>query len=581
MIILGLNINHPDSSACLLINGKIEIAIEEERINRIKHWSGLPVLSIKECLNKKNLSLRDIDYVAINSNFYSNIYPKLKFIIFNKVDYNFILEKLKNIKKKNNLLKSIELEFNDSFNEKCKLRFIDHHLSHVSSAYFDSTYDKSINVSVDGYGDFASLSWGISDKEKIVIKNKILFPHSLGTFYEAFTQFLGFHNWGDEYKVMGLSSYGNLQYVKEVEKIIYLKKKTNFRINLDYFNHHKKNIIYSWTNSAPKNEILFNKNISNLFFQARKSHEPIEDKHHNLAASVQHVYEKILFSILNEIHTIYKIDNLTLSGGCAQNSLANGKILKNTKFKSLFIPANPGDGGGSVGAAYSLWNKIYKQRPKRNDNAYLGSAFSNDYIGKLLEKENNYLLKNNYEITYISNEKDLCSYVAKEISNKKVVGWFQDSMEWGPRALGNRSILSDPRNPNIREDLNIKIKKRENFRPFAPSILLEEAKNWFEDFHEEEPFMSRVLSFKKEKIKLIPAVVHIDGTGRLQTVTNKSNERFYNLIRSFFIQTGIPMVLNTSFNENEPIVFKPEHALNCFLRTNMDLLVLQNYIIKR
>jgi len=581
MIILGLNINHPDSSACLLINGKIEIAIEEERINRIKHWSGLPILSIKECLNKKNLSLKDIDYVAINSNFYSNIYSKLKFIILNRVDYNFILEKLKNIKKKNNLLKSIELEFNDSFNEKCKLRFIDHHLSHASSAYFDSTYDKSINVSVDGYGDFASLCWGISDKEKIVIKNKILFPHSLGTFYEAFTQFLGFHNWGDEYKVMGLSSYGNLQYVKEVEKIIYLKKKTNFRINLDYFNHHKKNIIYSWTNSAPKNEILFNKNISNLFFQARKSHEPIEDKHHNLAASVQHVYEKILFSILNEIHTIYKIDNLTLSGGCAQNSLANGKILKNTKFKSLFIPANPGDGGGSVGAAYSLWNKIYKQRPKRNDNAYLGSAFSNDYIGKLLEKENNYLLKNNYEITYISNEKDLCSYVAKEISNKKVVGWFQDSMEWGPRALGNRSILSDPRNPNIREDLNIKIKKRENFRPFAPSILLEEAKNWFEDFHEEEPFMSRVLSFKKEKIKLIPAVVHIDGTGRLQTVTNKSNERFYNLIRSFFIQTGIPMVLNTSFNENEPIVFKPEHALNCFLRTNMDLLVLQNYIIKR
>jgi carbamoyltransferase len=211
MIILGLNINHPDSSACLLINGKIEIAIEEERINRIKHWSGLPILSIKECLNKKNLSLKDIDYVAINSNFYSNIYSKLKFIILNRVDYNFILEKLKNIKKKNNLLKSIELEFNDSFNEKCKLRFIDHHLSHAASAYFDSTYDKSINVSVDGYGDFASLCWGISDKEKIVIKNKILFPHSLGTFYEAFTQFLGFYNWGDEYKVMGLSSYGNLQ----------------------------------------------------------------------------------------------------------------------------------------------------------------------------------------------------------------------------------------------------------------------------------------------------------------------------------------------------------------------------------
>jgi carbamoyltransferase len=245
------------------------------------------------------------------------------------------------------------------------------------------------------------------------------------------------------------------------------------------------------------------------------------------------------------------------------------------------VPANPGDGGGSVGAAYSLWNKIYKQRPKRNDNAYLGSSFSNDYIDKLLKKENNFLLKNNCEVIHIPDEEELCTYVARQISNKKVIGWFQENMEWGPRALGNRSILSDPRNPNIREDLNVKIKKRETFRPFAPSILLEEAQNWFEDFHEEEPFMSRVLKFKEEKIKLVPAVVHVDGTGRLQTVTKKNNLRFYKLIKSFFAQTGIPLILNTSFNENEPIVFKPEHALDCFLRTKMDLLVLQNYIIKR
>jgi carbamoyltransferase len=228
-----------------------------------------------------------------------------------------------------------------------------------------------------------------------------------------------------------------------------------------------------------------------------------------------------------------------------------------------------------------LWNKIYKQRPKRNDNAYLGSSFSNDYIDKLLKKENNFLLKNNCEVIHIPDEEELCTYVARQISNKKVIGWFQENMEWGPRALGNRSILSDPRNPNIREDLNVKIKKRETFRPFAPSILLEEAQNWFEDFHEEEPFMSRVLKFKEEKIKLVPAVVHVDGTGRLQTVTKKNNLRFYKLIKSFFAQTGIPLILNTSFNENEPIVFKPEHALDCFLRTKMDLLVLQNYIIKR
>jgi carbamoyltransferase len=581
MIILGLNVNHPDSSACLLVDGKIEIAIEEERINRIKHWSGLPILSIGECLNKKNLDLKDIDYVAINSNFFSNLVDKFKFIFFSKIDYNFIIHKLTNIKKKNFLLKTIELEFGGKFNPKCKLNFIDHHLAHVASAYFDSPFEKSINLSIDGFGDFASLTWGIAEKEKIIIKDKILFPHSLGTFYEAFTQFLGFNKWGDEYKVMGLSCYGVPTYIKEVENIIYLKKLGKFELNLDYFNHHKKKIVYSWDNTAPKNEFLFNDKINNLFFQTRKSDEPIEQKHKDIAASVQYVYEKIIFNILNKVHSIYKIDNLTLSGGCAQNSLANGKILKNTNFKSLFVPANPGDGGGSVGAAYSLWSKISKKKPKKNDNAYLGSSFSNDYIDKLLKKEKNFLLKNNFKVIYIRDEEELCAYVASEISKKKVIGWFQNNMEWGPRALGNRSILSDPRNPNIREELNIKIKKRETFRPFAPSILLEEAQNWFEDFHEEEPFMSRVLKFKEEKIRLVPAVAHVDGTGRLQTVTKKNNLRFYKLIKSFFMQTGIPLILNTSFNENEPIVFKPEHALDCFIRTKMDLLVLQNYIIKR
>jgi carbamoyltransferase len=581
MIILGLNVNHPDSSACLLVNGRIEIAIEEERINRIKHWAGLPILSIRECLKTKNLSLKDINYVVINSNFFSNLIDKFKFIFFNKIDYNFFTHKLINIKKKNSLLKMIELELGSNFNKNCKLNFIDHHLAHVASAYFDSPFDRSINLSIDGFGDFASLTWGIAEREKIIIKNKILFPHSLGTFYEAFTQFLGFSNWGDEYKVMGLSSYGSPTYIKEVEKIVYLKKFGNFQLNLDYFNHHKKRVVYSWDSTTPKNEFLFNEKINKLFFQTRRPEDFIEQKHKNIAASVQYVYEKIIFNILNEVHSIYKIDNLTLSGGCAQNSLANGKILNNTNFKTLFVPANPGDGGGSVGAAYALWSKINKQRPQKNHNAYLGSSFSNDYIDILIKKESNLLLKKNYEVIYIPDEEKLCAYVASEISNKKVIGWFQDSMEWGPRALGNRSILSDPRNPNIKEDLNVKIKKRETFRPFAPSILLEEAQNWFEGFHQEEPFMSSVLKFREEKAKLVPAVVHVDGTGRLQTVSKKSNLRFYNLIKSFFSQTGIPMLLNTSFNENEPIVFKPEHALNCFLRTKMDILVLQNYIIKR
>jgi carbamoyltransferase len=579
MVILGLNANHPDSSACILIDGKIVFAIEEERINRIKHWSGLPILSIKECLKKQGLTLNDINQVAINTDPWSNFLSKIKFIILNRVENDVIFDKLKNIKQKNILLSIIERECQDNFNNKCKLNFIEHHLAHVASAYFDSPYKKSVNLSIDGFGDFASLSWGVAENGRITIKKKILFPHSLGTFYEAFTQFLGFNNWGDEYKVMGLSSYGVPEYVKEVEKIIYVKKHEGFKLNLDYFEHHKKKIIYSWTETGPKNLPIFNDKIEKILFKKRDPNEQLEKKHQDLAASVQFVYEKIIFNILNEIYPIYKIENLTLSGGCAQNSSANGKILSNTNFKSLFVPANPGDGGGSIGAAFSLWSKISKVVPSKNDNAYLGSSFSNDNIAKILKKK--ILIDKKYDIVFLPNDNQLFGYVANQIAKNKIVGWYQDSMEWGPRALGNRSILADPRNLKIREDLNVKIKKREIFRPFAPSILLKEAGNWFENFNEEIPYMSQVLKFKKDKVNLVPAVVHIDGTGRLQTVTEKHNTRFYNLINSFFLITGIPMLLNTSFNENEPIVHKPEEAINCFLRTQMDLLVLQNYIIIR
>jgi carbamoyltransferase len=581
MIILGLNAYHPDSSACLLIDGKVVIAIEEERINRIKHWSGLPILSIKECLNKKSLSLKDIDHVVMNTSPSSNLLNKIKFIICNKIDYGVIWDKFKNTNKKNLLLKTIAHEIGDTFNGRCKLNFIEHHLAHVASAYFDSPYDKSVNLSIDGFGDFASLSWGVAEKNKIIIKKKILFPHSLGTFYEAFTQFLGFNNWGDEYKIMGLSSYGTPNYVKEVEKIIQIKKFDGFKLNLDYFEHHKKNIINTWANTGPRNEDLFNNKIEKLFFRKRNFEEPLEEKHRNVAASVQFVYEKIIFSILNEIYPKYQIENLTLSGGCAQNSSANGKILSNTNFKSLFVPANPGDGGGSVGAAYALWSNISKKRPTRNNNAYLGSSFTDQDIEAALTKEQKALDVKNYEVKFIPNDSQLIEYVANQITNNKIIGWYQNGMEWGPRALGNRSILADPRNKNIREELNIKIKKREIFRPFAPSILLEEASNWFENFNEEIPYMSQVLKFKKDKRSLVPAVSHIDGTGRLQTVTEKNNLRFYNLIKFFFSITDVPILLNTSFNENEPIVNKPEEAINCFLRTKMDLLVLKNHIIIR
>jgi len=580
MIILGINAFHPDSSACLVIEGKLKIAVEEERLNRIKHWSGLPLLSINECLKNENIELSDVDYVAINSNYLSNLFYKLKFILFNNPELENLLSKIKNKNNKRNILDLIAESIGQNFKNNCKLLKINHHLSHLSSGYFDSTYDEAINVSVDAFGDFASFTWGKAKDGNINIDGQILFPNSLGVFYEAFTQYLGFRNYGDEYKIMGLSSYGKPTEVKKIENIISEKKEIDFNLNLKFFNHHRKNISYGWDNSKPIQKTLFSKEIIKLFGNSRMPNDPIEEKHQNIASSVQVVYENILFSLLEKIYKKYNLPKLTLSGGCAQNSLANGKIIANTSFKNLFIPSNPGDAGGAVGAAYIAWNKINKKKPMPNLTPYLGASYSNIQIKEAINSKQKLFSNKKFKIFYLEDEY-LYQFISKAISEEKVVGWFQGGMEWGPRALGNRSILADPRNPKMQEMLNIKIKKRESFRPFAPSILIEEAEEWFIDFVDEEPFMSRVLNFKSDKIEKVPAVAHIDGTGRIQTVNKNINPRFHKLIEQFKKITGIPILLNTSFNENEPIVNKPEEAINCFERTEMDILVLQNWLITR
>jgi carbamoyltransferase len=580
MIILGINAYHPNSSACLLVNGEIKIALEEERINRIKYWSGLPINAIKLCLKNQNIEFSNIDYVAINQNFFANIFSKIKYILYKRPDIFFLINSFKNRLKKKNILNLLQNEFGP-LKKNCKLVGIEHHKSHIASAFFESKFDKSVNLSVDGFGDFASVAWGLGNKEKINVDNKILFPNSLGIFYESFTQFLGFSNFGEEYKVMGLSSLGSPTHLEKIKNIIKLKKNGEFKLNLSYFNHHKKNIIYSFDNVAPKIDNLFSNNFINLFGNPRKKDEDISGYHKDLAASVQKVYEEVLFHILNYTYDKYKIDNLTLSGGCAQNSLANGKIIKNTRFQSLFVPSNPGDGGGSVGAAYSLWSGLNKKRPSNKLSCYLGNSYSNSEVEKVIINKKKEIESANCNFFFMDNEEKLCNFTAEQLSQQKVIGWFQGNMEWGPRALGNRSIISDPRNSDIKNILNLKIKRRESFRPFAPSILFEEAKNWFDDLVDEEPHMSRVLHFKKSKKDLIPGVVHVDGTGRLQTVKKTDNPRYYNLINSFNRITGIPIILNTSFNENEPIVFTPENALNCFLRTKMDILIIENWVVTR
>jgi carbamoyltransferase len=574
MKILGLNLLHADSSACLVVDGKIICGLDEERVNRIKHSGAFPINAIRFCIEHSGLKISELDFIVTNSNPNSNIYSKIKFFLKNfiKIDKSAIF----NINKKlfNNDLNNFirESEFKGS------LVNIDHHLSHVASAFFCSTFDTSANVSIDGSGDFASTTIGYAINDKIKITDTVLFPHSLGIFYQVITNFLGFKNHGDEYKVMGMAAYGKPSLINLLSNIIFHDTKNIFRLNLKYFKHHTKLKSFDIINGKVLINQIYHQNLlENLFgFSERKINEKLENFHYDLACSVQHVYEDFFFKILNIAYKKFPHNNLTLSGGCAMNSLANGKIKKNTKFKNVFIQPASGDGGGSLGSAIYLSSKYEKVKRSRLFTSLIGKEFSSNDCYSSIKK---YPHLKNYQIEKLHQE-ELNTKVCEIIKNTGVVGRFVGRCEWGSRALGNRSILADPSNPNIKDIINLKIKKRESFRPFAPSILHEYGNEWFENY-EFIPHMMQVLIVKKEKLQIIPAVTHIDGTGRVQSVSIDSNEKYYNLIKKFNDLYGIPIILNTSFNENEPIVFTPENAIETFLKSRMDALILENYLIIR
>ena len=450
----------------------------------------------------------------------------------------------------------------------------------MASSIFFSGYEKSDFISVDGFGDFASTSIGHYDGNKIIKYKEVLFPHSLGLFYTAITQYLGFLKYGDEYKVMGLAPYGNPIYIEKLNEILIKDQNKLFSLNLDYFQHHTGNVEMTWLTGEPEIGKVYSKKIVNLLGPEREPKDKLEKVHMDIAASAQKVYEEALFDILNKLHKKNNNDSLCISGGCGMNSVANGKILKNTKYKKIYIPPSPGDSGGAIGAASFFLNQKYGINKKYSDNPYLGPEYDSENISQLLKKNNKEIEEKNIKIKKFDNIDNLLSDTAKLLAEGNIIGFFQGRMEWGPRALGNRSILADPRNSNIREILNVKIKKREEFRPFAPSIIKDKVSEWFE-IYDDVPFMSKVFQIKNEKRKLIPAVTHVDGSGRLQTVTKELNNNYYKLINYFNDLTGIPMLLNTSFNENEPIVCEPSQALDCFLRTKMDYLVMQNYLLGR
>jgi len=464
---------------------------------------------------------------------------------------------------------------------------VEHHLAHLGSAFLVSPFDEAVIASVDGFGDFASAAWGIGSGTDIELEDKVYFPHSLGIFYQAMTQYVGFPHYGDEYKVMGLAPYGQPKYMDAMRKIVPLEKNGGFRLDLDFFRHHKEKVEYEWENGEPKVGLLFSPALEELLGPARKPTDELGQFHRDIARSTQAMYEEAFFHLLNHLHETHGSANLALAGGCAMNSVANGKVYRKTPFKRVYIQSAAGDAGGAIGAAFVVSHALARDKPAAGsarkfvmDHADWGPEYAASEIRTLLTERMADVEASGCVVEEVDDEDVICSRTASALTEGKVIGWFQGRMEWGPRALGNRSILGDPRRTDMKELLNLKIKRRESFRPFAPSILREHVAVWFET-DDDVPFMMQVYQIREEKRAEVPAVTHVDGSGRLQTVTREANPRYYKLIDAFNRLTGVPMLLNTSFNENEPVVCRPVEALDCFLRTRMDLLVLGDFLISR
>ena len=586
MKVIGLNAFHGDSSACLFVDGIMVAAAEEERFRRVKHWAGFPSNSIQYCLESQNIDLSEIDVIAINSDSKAARVKKIHYLLSGQASWALIREKL-NVRQKR---KSLEAFLAEAFVGKKfngKIEYVEHHLAHLASAYTVSPFGTSSIISVDGFGDFASSAFGVGQDGEIKVEDRTYFPHSLGVFYQALTQYLGFPHYGDEYKVMGLAPYGEPKYRAEMDQIVLLQDDGTFKLNLSYFEHHRKPIGYEWNNGSPEVSRLFSDQLAQLLGPARNSDEELTQAHKDLARSIQDCYERALFHMLNHMHARHKEtlgsdhDCLAIAGGCGMNSVANGKIHLNTPYQRVYIQSAAGDAGGAIGAAIVASERSgVKCSEFHMDHSYWGPSFNDDSTRDIIEKSQQQL-----ELEHCVVEPDqelsvLVDKVTDAIIDGKVIGWFQGGMEWGPRALGNRSILGDPRRSDMKDILNLKIKRRESFRPFAPSVLREHVDDWFES-DADVPFMMKVFQIKQARRELIPAVTHIDGSGRLQTVTENSNINYYSLIHRFYEKTKVPMLLNTSFNENEPVVCRPEEALNCFLRTNMDVLVLGSHLVYR
>jgi carbamoyltransferase len=578
MIILGINAYHANSSAAIVVDGRLVAAVEEERLNRVKYAAGLPVRAIRFCLDSAGAKLTEVDHIAIPRDPSARLGTKLRFAARMP---RFALDRIRVMRK----FSGIEQEIAKAFDlpaESVRARYhrIEHHTAHLASACFSSPFDRSAVLSMDGLGDFASAMWGLCEGSKLTPFGEVTFPHSLGMYYTALTQYLGFWKFGDEYKVMGLAAYGQPEFLEEFRKIVRTSDGLSFRLGLDYFIHQSQGPDMTWrdANSTPVQGRLFSKYLEDRLGPARKADEPLTQRHYNLAASMQAALEEVLAANWSGLATETSEKNLCLAGGVAFNCLANGKIFNKSPFECVFVQPAAGDAGLSVGAAFAVYHGVLgKPRNFQMEHAYWGPQFTTHQLRAAVSET--HAANGHARIDELA-EEPLLRATARHIADGKIVGWFQGATEWGPRALGNRSILADPRRAEMKDILNRRIKHREIFRPFAPSIIEEATGDFFEQTHP-SPFMTFAYPVKREKRSQIPAPTHVDGTARLQTVSRTSNPLYWRLLRAVGDITGVPVVLNTSFNDNEPIVCRPEEALDCFRRTQMDVLAIGNFLLEK
>ena len=574
MLILGLNMFHADASATIVQDGKVLFAIAEERLNRVKHYAGFPALAIQACLKAAGATIADIDHVAVGQDSDANLAEKVRYAIANPAKLlNFI--RLRRRKQEMRDVRMLIARSLDCGQE--KLRFqehhLEHHIAHIASAYYCSPWEHAAGFSYDGSGDFVSTMMARCEGSEIHVLDRVFLPHSLGSFYTMICEFIGYDKYGDEGKVMGLAPYGRNTYCEQIRELL-MTGSSGFELDLDFFKPLGSN---EGMQIKPDGTVElarhFSRRMIEMFGPPREPDTEITQRDMDLAYAMQHCFEDVFFHLLNELQAKVPVDNLAMAGGCALNSVANGKLFARTPFRHTWIQPAAGDEGLAIGAALHTYHSVLKQpRDFVMKHSYLGPEFSDARIESSLKSAG---------LKYRKLERaPLLETIAGRIAQGDVVGWFQGRMEWGPRALGNRSILAHPGLPNMKDVLNARIKRREWFRPFAPSILEERQAEYFEHDHP-SPFMLHVYKIKADKRAQLCAVNHVDDTGRLQSVRTDENPLYYDLIRAFERQTGIPVVLNTSFNENEPIVCEPEEAISCFQRTKMDAIAVGPFVASK